>query len=388
MRDLNELPNNVFRGRFREYLLQNYPDAWKLSARRPFLRLRGSEATRWLCKLHSDGWRAPAWPVEYGGLGLTFDKQLIYREELERARVARLLDMAENLVGPVLIQFGSDAQRQYFLPRALNCEHVWCQGYSEPNAGSDLASLRTSAVLQDDVFVLNGQKTWTTHATEATHMFLLARTSKGHRKQDGISFLLLDLNTPGITIRPIVNLVGEDEFCEVFLEDVKVQKRNLVGEIDQGWNVAKALLGHERIFLGSPALAAQAFSVAEQVVQAMGLQDDMAVMDRLGTLALDLHCLRALYSQVCESMLAGHAPGPEVSCMKIIATELVQRITEFSTEVAAEFGGTVGDISIANVDLDLHWQFMLARPMTIYGGSSEVQRNILAKNILNLPSAR
>src|SRR5690606_18518506 len=271
------------------------------------------------------------------------------------------------------------------LPKILSCEHVWCQGYSEPNAGSDLASLRTAAVRDGDDFVVNGQKIWTTHATDSTHIFVLVRTGKYPKKQLGISFLLIDLKTPGITVRPIVNLAGEDEFCEVFFDDVRVPAGNLVGEIDQGWTVAKALLGYERIWIGSPALCGKALALAHPLVREMQLTDDRGVMDRLAQLQVDLHDYRLLYTEVCDGIAAGGKPGPEVSMLKVYASELLQRLTEFNQEVAAEYGALVGDIEIGSTLVDLHWQFMMARPVTIFAGANEIQRDILAKTVLKMP---
>ena len=293
--------------------------------------------------------------------------------------MARIIDLGETQLGPTIIKMGSPEQSEYYLPRILNCEHVWCQGYSEPNAGSDLASLRTSAELDGDEFVVNGQKIWTTHANDSTHIFTLVRTGKFEKKQQGISFLLIDLDTPGISIRPIINLAGEDEFCEVFFESVRVPKANLVGELHQGWTVAKALLGYERVWIGSPAL-----------VQQLGLEDDRGVMDELAQLQADLHDYRLLYSRTCDAIAdSGKAPGPEVSMLKVYASELLHRLTEFNVEVGAEYGAVVGDVAIggdstADMQADLYWQLMMARPVTIFAGANEIQRDILAKTVLGL----
>ena len=386
IRDLNSLEDGDFRSRWRDYLAETYPAEWRQDARRPFLRVHGEDAVWWFRKLNADGWRAPSWPRDFGGMGLSFKKQLIYREEMERARVARFLDHGEALLGPVLMQYGTQEQQRWWLPRALACQDMWCQGYSEPNAGSDLANLQTSAEVKGEHFILNGQKTWTTHAADATHIFLLVRTDKQSKKQAGISFILADLATPGITIRPIVNMAGEDEFCEVFFDDVKVPCSNLVGEINQGWTVAKALLGHERVFLGSPALAANAFDMALKIAGQMRILDDAAVRDGLAELAVTLSAVRCLYEQACNAAAAGHSLGAEVSILKIAASELTQRICEYAYKISADYGGVVGDVQIGDLSSDLHWQFMLSRPMTVYGGSSEIQRNILAKAVLKLPS--
>ncbi|MES2320772.1 MAG: acyl-CoA dehydrogenase family protein [Pseudomonadota bacterium] len=383
---LAALPEEEFRARLRAWLEQYYPAEWRQDHRRPFLRLRGEHLSTWLRLLNEHGWRAPAWPLEYGGMGLSFRKQLIYHEETERAKVARIIDNGETQLGPTLIKCGTEAQRSYYLPRILDCTDIWCQGYSEPGAGSDLASLRTQAIREGDEFVVSGQKIWTTHATEGTHIFTLVRTATGPKKQFGISFLLIDLHAPGVTIRPIANIAGEDEFCEVFFDAVRVPAENLVGELDQGWNVAKALLGHERIWLGSPALAATALELAQALVAAGGLSDDLGVTDRLSVLQADLHDYRLLYAEICNDIAARDAqPGPEVSVLKVYVSELLQRITEFSVDIGAEDGGMTGDVCVNGLNTDLHWQLMMARPVTIYAGANEVQRDILAKSVLKMP---
>lgn len=386
--DLDALDDGAFRARLRAWLDAHYPPEFRQDHRRPFRRLRGDDHRRWLRLLHEHGWRAPAWPRQHGGLGLPLGRQLIYNEEFERAGVARVIDLGETQLGPVLMQYGTEDQRSLYLPRILSCDDVWCQGYSEPNAGSDLASLRTRADRDGDSFVVNGQKIWTTHANDSTHIFLLARTGRYEKKQQGISFLLVDLATPGITIRPILNLAGEDEFCEVFFDDVRVPAANLVGALDQGWTVAKALLGHERIWLGSPALAAKALDLAERLVAERGLGEDAGVGDRLAQLAADMHDYRQLYAMVCDRAAAGGELGPEVSALKLVVSELLQRITEFNVEVAGEYGGAVGDVRIGDTVTDLHWQFMMARPVTIFGGTNEVQRDIMARAVLGMNAGR
>ncbi|MFT4917676.1 MAG: alkylation response protein AidB-like acyl-CoA dehydrogenase [Zhongshania aliphaticivorans] len=386
----DEMDDADFRAEFRAFLAEHYPAELKQDFHRPFRRLRGEPANDWLRTLQAHGWRAPAWPRESGGMGLSFRKQLIYHEELEHAGVARIIDLGETQLGPTIIKMGSPEQSEHYLPRILNCEHVWCQGYSEPNAGSDLASLRTSAELDGDEFVVNGQKIWTTHANDSTHIFTLVRTGKFEKKQQGISFLLIDLDTPGISIRPIINLAGEDEFCEVFFENVRVPKANLVGELHQGWAVAKALLGYERVWIGSPALAGKALALGEHLVQQLGLEGDRGVMDELAQLQADLHDYRLLYSRTCDAIAdSGKAPGPEVSMLKVYASELLHRLTEFNVEVGAEYGAVVGDVAIggdstADMQADLYWQLMMARPVTIFAGANEIQRDILAKTVLGL----
>ena len=283
--DWNSLDTEDFRATVRRFFEHNYPEA----LRYPKRRLRWAEIRDWTLKLSAQGWLAPSWPVRYGGMGLAPEKLIAFIEEQERHGVARAPDMGISMVGPLLIQHGSDEQRAHYLPRILSCEDIWCQGYSEPNSGSDLASLRTEAVEDGDDFIVNGQKTWTTLAQDATHIFLLVRTDKAAKKQEGISFLLADMKSPGITVRPIRNIAGAEDFCEVFLDKVRVPRANIVGELNKGWTIAKALLGFERIFLGSPKLPEYGLLVLESLARARGLLDDPVFNDRFMSLKLDVH---------------------------------------------------------------------------------------------------
>ncbi|AWY40060.1 MULTISPECIES: acyl-CoA dehydrogenase [Pseudomonas] len=386
--DPREWSDEEFRARLRVWLTEFYPEHLRQNDRRPFLRLRGDDLTGWLRLLNDHGWRAPAWPREYGGMGISFRKQLIYQQEMERAGVGRIIDNGETQLGPTIIKGGTEEQRARILPRILACDDMWCQGYSEPGAGSDLASLRTRADLDGDEFVVNGQKIWTTHAAECSHIYALVRTGKFEKKQQGISFLLIDLSAPGVSVRPIANIAGEDEFCEVFFDNVRVPASNLLGELHQGWSLAKALLGHERIWLGSAAMAGSALELAGRLVTELGLANDRGVLDRLACLQADLHDYRLFYAQICDRIAeADEQPGPEVSMLKVYISELLQRITEFCAEIAGDFGGIVGDVQIGSLLTDLHWPLMMARPVSIYAGANEVQRDILAKAVLKLPSA-
>ena len=379
---VRDLPDHAIRARLRGFLRDHYPD----HLRDPTNRLRKEEARRWLRTQHAHGWRAPGWPAEHGGMGLSLSQQLLYREEMERHGVARVLDMGVTMLGPVLMRYGTDAQKAHHLPRILRCDDVWCQGYSEPNAGSDLASLRTAAVRDGDEYVVDGSKIWTTHATDATHIFALVRTAKRDKKQDGISFLLIPLDAPGVTVRPIVNLAGEDEFCQVFFDGVRVPTAGRVGEVDGGWTVAKALLGFERISIGNPAHARHALATLDGVLAGLGLHGAPGYHDRFVQLTADLHDTEALYAEVVDAALAGRARGEQFSMLKLLSTELFQRVTEFTMEAAGEHAGVLGPVEIGDASPDIHKLFMLARPGTIYGGSSEVQRNILAKSMLGLPA--
>ena len=385
-KDLNQLSNEDFRLQFRHFLAAHFPPELRQDFRRPFFRLRGETERDWLKTLHQHGWRAPAWPREYGGMGLSFDKQMIYHEELEHANVARVADMGDTMLGPTLIQFGNEEQKRYYIPRILSCEHGWAQGYSEPGAGSDLASLRTQAVRDGEFFVVNGQKIWTTMANNRTHCFALVRTGKYPKKQQGISFLIIDLSSPGVTIRTIFNLAGEDELCEVFFDNVRVPVQNLVGELDKGWTIAKSLLGFERIWIGSPGVASKALSITRQLLAETGQDKQPGVMDRYAVLAADLYDFRALYAEMCAKAVESGARGPEISALKVYVSELLQRITEFNLELGLEHAGIVGEVEIGQTTFDLHRQFMVARPASIFGGTNEVQRDILARAVLEMPA--
>lgn len=377
--DFNALSDDAFRQTVREFLHAHFPEEMRDLPK----RLHWEEVKDWYMTLSAHGWLCPGWPREFGGMGLSAAKQLIYTEEFENHGVARTPDHGIMLLGPLLIRYGSPEQQQYFLPRILSGEHIWCQGYSEPNAGSDLASLRTEAVLDGDEWVVNGQKIWTTLATDADWIFLLVRTDKTAKKQEGISFLLVPMDSPGVTVRPILNLDLHDELCEVFFDDVRVPKANLVGEMNAGWTMAKALLGFERIFLGSPKQSANALTRLEVLGEHLGLHDEPGFRDRLTRLRLDLDDHKLLFETFAERLRRGENLGADVSLLKVHQTELFQRITDYMLEIAGEYAAYLEPIE-GNGNLNPTGLFLQARPATIYGGSSEIQRNILAKAMLGL----
>jgi len=285
------------------------------------------------------------------------------------------------------MKFGTRAQQEHYLPRSLSGEYIWCQGYSEPNAGSDLAALQTSAVIDGDAFVINGQKIWTSLAHDASHIYVLARTDRqAKKKQQGISFLLADMKTPGITIRPIRNIAGHEEFCEVFFDNVRVPVENLVGKLNDGWTVAKSLLSYERLSIGSPRRPAYALRRLELLARAKGLFSDSAFVDRFSALRLDIEDLNSLYGRFVDQVKRGEPLGQDISMLKIWTTETWQRLTDMLLETAAEEGVMTGVRPIDGVDADILNSFYYACPSTIYGGSSEIQRNILSRYVLNLPS--
>jgi len=378
--DWNEIDDGAFREIVRAFFAANYP----AELRYPMRRLHWPEIRDWYATLSAKGWAAPAWPVRWGGMGLKPDKLLIFMEEQESFGVARTPDMGITLVGPLLIQEGTEAQRAQYLPKIIAGEYLWCQGYSEPNAGSDLASLRMSAVIDGDAYVVNGQKTWTTLAQDATHIFLLVRTDQAAPKQEGISFLLVDMKTPGITVRPIRDIAGHDEFCEVFFDNVRTPRANLVGKPNAGWGIAKSLLGFERIFLGSPKQSQFALGQLERLAVANGLFADPAFADRYARLTLDVEDLSSLYRKFADDVRAGRKLGPDVSILKIFATETYSRISGLTLEAAGSAGPVRSTAEFGAGPEDALNTYLNARPATIYGGSSEIQRGIVAKNVLGL----
>ena len=382
MTDWNAMTDEAFRREARAFFEAEYPPR----LRHILQRARWSEMQGWWRKLYEAGWIAPNWPREWGGMALDAGKMVIYLEEMERHGVARPPDQGITQVGPILMRFGTEEQKSHYLPRTLSGEYIWCQGYSEPDAGSDLASLRTAAVLEGDHFVVNGQKIWTSLADDATHIYLLVRTDATVKKQEGISFLLVDLRTPGITLRPIRNLAGHEEFSQVFFDNVHVPRAALVGALNEGWSVAKALLGFERLSIGSPRRPQYALNRLEEVARARGLLEDSGFLDRFIALKLDLEDGAALYGRFVAQLKRGEPLGQDVSMLKIWTMETWQRLTELLVEAGAEQGVIAGAQDVAGVETDFLSPFYYSRPATLYGGSSEIQRNILAKYVLGLPN--
>ncbi len=380
--DWAAMPEPRFRALVRALFARHYPEARRFQ---PY-RQTWAQSRDWYMTLSRLGWLAPAWPREFGGMGLPPDKLIAYIEETEAWGVARSPDQGLVMVGPILMRFGTEAQRRRFLPPILAGEHVWTQGYSEPNAGSDLASVRTEAVLDGDHFVVNGQKTWTTWGADGTHMFMLVRTDKTVKKQDGISFLLVDLKTPGITVRPIRNIAGESDFCEVFFDQVRVPRENLVGALNQGWSVAKALLGFERLFTGSPKHSQHTLKQLELLARQRDLHQDPAFMSRLTELALDALDLGAAYAGFAELAKRGEAIPPTISILKIWSTQTYERLALLLIESAQDHGAMRDHCQGEDIDLHVVAPLFNALGAKIFAGSNEIQRNILARTVLDLPT--
>lgn len=379
--DWNALSDADFRSIVRAEFETHYP----ADLRYPPRRLRWEEIRGWYLRMAEKGWIAPNWPAEYGGMGLSVPKLLIFQEEAERWGIARFQDHGVLMLGPVLMKWGTEEQRRRYLPDVLSCKAIWCQGYSEPGSGSDLASLKTKAVRDGDEFVITGQKIWTTLAQDATHMFVLVRTDPDAKKQEGISFMLLDMAQKGITVRPIRDIAGHEEFCEVFLDEARTPVSNLVGELNKGWTVAKSLLGFERIHIGSPKMPEYGLSVLERVAQARGVWDDPVFRDKYVALKLDVAHLTDAYNHFTGIVIRGEQLGQDVSYLKIWATETFQRIADLVVETAGPFAAINGEVSIGNSEIDVLASFYKARPPTIYGGTNEIQRTIIAQQVLGLP---
>jgi alkylation response protein AidB-like acyl-CoA dehydrogenase len=350
---------------------------------------------QWHRILYAKGWVAPHWPKEYGGPGWDATRRFILNEELELAGAPMLSPFGLAMVGPLIIQFGSEAQKARFLPKILSGEEVWCQGYSEPNAGSDLASLTTRA--DDDGkgnFVVNGQKTWTTYAQYADWIFCLVRTDASGKKQQGISFLLIDMKTPGVTVKPFLTTGGTPAFCETWFENVVVPKENLVGPLHGGWTLAKALLGHERTLIAAVGQSSRMLRRVKKIaastrVNGQRLIDDPAIRLRIGRMEAKLQALRMSNYRALAGAQLGHAPGPESSILKIRGSEILQQMLELAMEImgpnALSWWNEPGVIPADQEQIPSLFNY--TRAATIYGGSNEIQRNVIAKMILGLPSA-
>ncbi|MEA1652878.1 acyl-CoA dehydrogenase family protein [Nitrospirillum sp. BR 11164] len=387
MRDWNALSDEAFRQAARDFIKAHCPP----ELRRGEEHVRWAQARGWYQAMAEHGWLAPGWPAEHGGMALKPAKHLIYLEEWARAGISRVMEQGVLNVGPVLLAHGTPEQVSHYLPRILSGEDLWCQGFSEPGAGSDLAGLRTEAHLEGDTFILNGHKIWTSGAVDANHIFVLTRTDKTVKKQAGISFILVDMNQPGVTVKPIVTVNGDAEFAEVFLDDVRAPAANLVGGLNNGWRVAQSLLGFERVWAGSPHMGRQAMDRLVRVARLAGRDRDPAIIDRIAQLQLDLADNSEMYERLAQEIRAGHSFGFEVSTLKIVATETYARITELTLEIAGEQGGLSGaapfaDGPVFRGEADLLRDYLTARAPMIYGGTVQIHRNILAKRVLGLPA--
>jgi alkylation response protein AidB-like acyl-CoA dehydrogenase len=353
------------------------------------------EGLRWQKILYEKGWAAPHWPEEYGGPGWDVSKRFIFQDEMVRANAPGLSPFGLSMVGPLLIQFGTDEQKERFLPKILAGEETWCQGYSEPNAGSDLANLQLRAEKDGDDYILNGQKTWTTYAQYADWIFVLCRTDSSGKKQEGISFLLADVkNTEGISVKPFLTTGGTYAFSETWFKDARVPQSNRVGPENGGWTMAKALLGHERTLIGGIAESGKWIRLVKRIARdtPVGdgcLLDDAAFRRRIARLEMRHRAVTMANYRTLAAAQLGRAPGPESSILKIVGTELYQETTELAMDAMGHAAMGWSDSDPAALPLherDVAAQFNYLRAASIYGGSNEIQKNIVTKAILRLPT--
>ncbi len=348
------------------------------------------DVRRWLAVMAERGWTAPTWPREYGGGALSKQEAKILAEEMAKLRIRpALMGFGLTMIGPLLLQAGNEAQKREHIPKIVRGEIRWCQGYSEPGAGSDLAGLQTRAVRDGDHFVVNGQKVWTSYGEKADWMFLLVRTNT-EKKHAGISFVLMDMETPGVVARPIKLISGASPFCETFITDVQVPVRNVVGEIDQGWNIAKMLLRFERNMIADVFKERDDRSrVLKLARKYVGPQDgqlrDPVLRDRLTQVELDQLALDLTLSRSRGRLKAGQPPGPETSIFKLYGTELNQRRRELMIALAGPQGLGWEGPGFSEDELTMTRDWLRSRGNTIEGGTSEIQLNIIAKQVLGLP---
>jgi pimeloyl-CoA dehydrogenase large subunit len=351
----------------------------------------------WTRILNKKGWAVPHWPKAFGGTGWTPVQQYIFLEELQATPAPSPLPFGVNMVGPVIYTFGNEEQKKYYLPRIANLDDWWCQGFSEPGAGSDLASLKTTAKRKGDVYVVNGQKTWTTLAQYADWIFCLCRTDPAAKKQSGISFILIDMKSRGITVRPIQTIDGGHEVNEVFFDDVEVPVANLVGEENKGWDYAKFLLGNERVNIARVGMSKERIrrikDLAGKVMAGdKPLIEDSRFREKLAATEIELKALELTQMRVVanESKNGRGKPDPASSILKIKGSEIQQTITELLLDVIGPFGAPYAAEDGEGRNEPADWSTMIApgyfnyRKVSIYGGSNEIQRSIIAKAVLGL----
>jgi alkylation response protein AidB-like acyl-CoA dehydrogenase len=383
--------DEAFRTEFRAWLQNNLQYATPI--REPLADEEAGDweaRIRWHRKLNEGGWVAINWPREYGGRGASILQNIVYHEELERAGTAApFTGFGIPLLGPTLIHWGTSEQKRRFLPKILTAEEIWCQGYSEPNAGSDLAGLQTRAIEDGDDFVVNGSKIWTSAAQRADWIFLLVRTDADAPKHKGISYLLVDMKTPGVAVRPLVQMTGARGFNQVFFEDVRVPRQNLVGQKNQGWQVALTTLMFERSTGHDRGMANQ---ISELVELARRVPRDgrtawesASVRQKIAQFALEAEAIRYTGYRQLTRQLRGLPPGPEGSMLKLCSTELALRLAAFATELLGPYSQLQLAAPFA-MDAGKWSQRMLAaRGATIYAGTNQVQHNIIGERVLGLP---
>jgi alkylation response protein AidB-like acyl-CoA dehydrogenase len=385
---------HAFRAEVRNFLAGALPDDLrrKMTERR---HLGKEDIVRWQRIMNARGWAVTHWPVEWGGQDWTPAQRYIFQEEMALAHAPEGSPFNVNMIGPVIAKFGTREQKERFLPRIANIDDWWCQGFSEPGAGSDLASLKTSAVRDGDDYVINGQKIWTTQAQYADWMFALVRTDNTGRKQQGITFLLIDMKTPGFTVRPIETIDGGHDANEVFFDDVRVPIANRIGEEGKGWDYAKHLLGNERSGIARIGLSKERLSQLRHLENDMSAKGTLTQAERarlrrkLAEVEVELRALELTQLRVVAADAHGGGANAAASILKIKGTELQQQMTELTLELAGPAGLAIGDNG-GNMDDGDGWLaaaapfYFAMRKVSIFGGSNEIQKNIIAKGLLGL----
>ena len=383
----------AYRDEVRAFIAENYPQEMRVP--NPETDLTKEQMLLWHRILHKKGWVAPLWPKEYGGPGWSITRHFIFEQETTRAGTLPPLAFGVTMVGPVIYTFGNEAQKKKFLPRILSAQDWWCQGYSEPGSGSDLASVRTKAVREGDHYIVNGHKTWTTLAQHADWIFCLVRTDPTVKQQSGISFLLIDMKSPGVSVRPIITIDGSHEVNDVFLENVRVPVENLIGEENKGWTYAKFLLGNERTSMAGIGRSTRHLGRLKEIVRAEISQDDPAYLEftrDIARIELDVLALEATELRIVAQMARGIDPGPAASLFKIRGTEIFQSITELTHRAIGNYGLALREHPVsanrimpgAEYGHTASEMYLNSRKLSIFGGSNEIQRNIIAKAVLGL----
>jgi alkylation response protein AidB-like acyl-CoA dehydrogenase len=380
---------DAFRGKLRDFLEANVPSWWRearWATQFEVAEERFPDLREWQRVLYRAGYMGLRWPREYGGQELSLEHELIRAEEFQRAKAPPLANtMGLTLCAPALLEFGSERQKQRFLSKILSADEIWVQGYSEPGSGSDLASLSTRAERSGDEWLVNGQKIWTTNGTHGDWIFCLVRTDPAAKKHEGIGFLLIDMHSPGVLVRPIVNATTDRDFCEVFFNDVRVPAENMVGAPTQGWTIANHVLRHER---GADAAVVRYGDLLAEVAERMratGRAGDPRYRQRWARLRIEYEALRQGVLKAISDQRDGRPPGPETSRFKLQQSEFEQALMRLATDVQGAFGQLWLD-GPRGIDGGIwQWRELWSRAYTIYGGSSEIQRNILSERVLGLP---
>jgi alkylation response protein AidB-like acyl-CoA dehydrogenase len=381
----------TFRGEIREFLQAELPEGWGMTQFwDPDDDAQFAFAHAFTQKLGRKNWLAVSWPHEYGGLDWPFWKQFIFNEELAHFDAPVVGRNATRFLGPTVMRYGTEEQKKQHLPGILSGETVWCQGYSEPNAGSDLGSLQTRAVQDGDEFVINGQKIWTSMAHHSQWIFMLARTDPEAPKHRGISYFLVHMHTPGITVKPLIDMSNGHHFNEVYFENVRVPRSGLLGELNRGWYMATTTLSYERSGIEGPAAAARYVRLLTQYAQetqrhGKPLAEDPLLRQRLGQLATEVEVARALAWRIASIQTRGDIPGPEAPALKVFGSELFQRIAQTGMQMLGLYGQLESASKWAPLAGAIERLYLVSVSRTIAAGTSEIQRNIIAERGLGLP---